>query len=130
MPYFTTNSFCISIVGSRQLFLLNFSKSELPQEIKLPGANGETHNLIMHSEVKDGLFTMMLDVGLEIFNHLPLYVQLEVNTGKILLEPGKCIRTTLISLHEGHQQIEVEIPNQTVPSTIEVDSPDKLRKEN
>jgi hypothetical protein len=76
MPFFTTNCFCISVAGSRQVFLLNFSKSEQPQEIKLPGPNDELHCLIMYSQVKEELFIMTLEVGLEVWNHLPVYAHL------------------------------------------------------
>jgi hypothetical protein len=37
MPYFVKNSFYISIKDSKQVFLLNFSKADVAQEIELPG---------------------------------------------------------------------------------------------
>lgn len=128
MPYFTTSSFCISVAGSRQLFLLNFSKSEQPQEIKLPGPNGEVHCLIIFSEIRDALFTMTLEPGLEVHNHLPVYTNLRINDGELLLEPNKAVRTTLVSLHEGPQRLTLVVPMQTKPGTTEVTDCEKLFK--
>jgi len=56
---------------------------------------------------------MTLDVGLEIWNHLPVYAHLQINRGSLLLEPDKTVRTTMMSLHEGHHTLLLGIPMQT-----------------
>lgn len=122
LPFFTKSSFYTTITHSKQVFLLDFSKSEEPIEICLNDSDNVKRHIIVHTVMENGLQVIKLLSALEIINHFTFYIDLSIGR-KILVEPGVKTQTTEVSLFNGPFSIKFSIPGQTKEGTLEIEKP-------
>lgn len=122
LPFFTKTSFYATITHSKQVFLLDFSKSEEGIEISLNDSDNAKRHIIVHTIVENGLQVIRLLPALEVVNHFTFYINLTI-AKKLLLEPGAKTKTTEISLFNGPFHIIFCIPGQSKDATLDIDKP-------